>query len=656
MISRRDLRKSGGRRFVVAVSVVLFVCAALIVYAKSARNAAGPFGLADDLPRGAIVYAQFADLPALVERWESSSLKRQYLDSTNFKQFQKRHLALKLVERWEEFNNALGFTLDAGALTGATEASAAVAVYDIGRLDLVFVAPLSDERAALSRFIQSRDQFEETELPDGTLVYSRDVEADRGRQKQKILFATTRGRFVLATSEPLLLRALANVAGRSKQDRLSDDASFKTLSREVRPHFVTVWVDQSKLNDDWYFKHYWAMSSKEQLRGIRAGMFDLEMLEGRWVERRNFLLTGKESPKKRAITSREARRLAGMIPADVPYLKVISLDEDSEAAAQMVRGAVLDRLTFEEHKGEARSWSRSSYNDSDFEVDRAEDGWWGGSRYASLGYEYDSSVNDPDDAGERDADEADESRLRVEVESQAVAKLARALATAQPHFAAAAESPQALSGTLFAEFRRALILNLRRPAALDRQAVEQSLAELVGSRLTVAGASANLKWTSKVGDSEAWRELELPMLGWKICYALKDGELIVTNSAELLAAIMDGSAARQKQPPPKDFRPDTPLEDLTIIRTNRREEVFDRIVENLDAQRIKAYRKARRSDSAGEEDHSDGASQEFFSGNISSLLDVGSAVSQIEIKRSFSPNRLREEVEIGFHPTPKPNH
>jgi hypothetical protein len=51
----------------------------------------------------------------------------------------------------------------------------------------------------------------------------------------------------------LLVRAIANVNGKSPKDRLSDDPAFKTLSSIVSPHFAAIWVDQAKLNEDYYF-------------------------------------------------------------------------------------------------------------------------------------------------------------------------------------------------------------------------------------------------------------------------------------------------------------------------------------------------------------------------------------------------------------------
>ena len=48
---------------------------------------------------------------------------------------------------------------------------------------------------------------EET-LENGTIVYRAKVEADRGRQKQELIFTNAKGRFVLATSEKLLAQTL----------------------------------------------------------------------------------------------------------------------------------------------------------------------------------------------------------------------------------------------------------------------------------------------------------------------------------------------------------------------------------------------------------------------------------------------------------------
>src|SRR5215216_5705727 len=177
--------------FIQSIPIVLvLIVVAFVVFARTTHKPRGEYGLANDLPRGAFVYAQFSNLPALIEEWDRSELKERYLKSTNYRQLQNRHLVLKLMSRWQEFNDALGFQIDVPTITGAAETGAALAVYDIGQLDLVFIAPLSEEKIALTQFFTNKDQFEEAEAPGGEVYYRQAVEADHGRQKQVLAFAT----------------------------------------------------------------------------------------------------------------------------------------------------------------------------------------------------------------------------------------------------------------------------------------------------------------------------------------------------------------------------------------------------------------------------------------------------------------------------------
>jgi len=616
--------------------VVLIVCAGLFVYARTRSNKSA-FSLAEDFPRGALVYAQFGDLPALIKQWDQSRLKQQYLDSTNYKQFQHRHLALKLIERWEEFNSALGFPLDTTAIRGAADTGAAIAIYDLGRLDLVFIAPMSEEKVAATKFFKSKEQFEETELPDGTAYYRHEVEADRGRQKQALVFAAVKGHFILATNEQLLLRAIANINDRSHKDRLSDDPAFKTLSAVMNPHFVTVWVDQAKLNDDYYFKHYWLMQNMDQLKVVRAGMFDLELQDGQWTERRDFLTTGKESRKSFPIAAAEIARMQAQIPNDVPFLKVESLGDDPTLTASLIHDALLDGRPSREQKQRSKSWSWESHSDNEFYSAFNEDtGEY--DRYSYLSPEYDSMIDDPHDARISRNEEPGENPLRYELERQFATQLQQALGPAHPLAAVVATSPRTSAGPLFVEFRRVAILTLQAPANLNRAVLEEAISKAAQSRLTAAGPSVDLKWVGHDENDQSWRELELPMLGWHFCYALRDRELILANSPQLLNSVLGARG----QKPNAQMQSGSSLDDLTILRLDQRKQAFDDVMGKLDAEAIKARQQTRNKSN----DASDGSSAEFFSENLSSLLDVSSAVTKIEIKRSSSANRLHEEIDL----------
>src|ERR1043165_7159 len=613
---------------------LVLICVALIVYARSTRSSKNPYSLAEDLPRGALVYAQFQNLPELIKQWEQSQLKERYFSSTNYQQLQHRHLALKLISRWEEFNEALGFPLDLAAIGSSTDGAAAVAVYDIGQLDVLFVAPISEEKVALTQFFKRKDQFEEAETPDGTPYYFHTVEADRGRQKQVLAFATVNGRFLLGTNEKLFLRAVANIKRRATNDSIAGDPAFATLSRKVNPHFATIWVDQSKLNSDYYFKHYWLMRNVAELKTIRAGIFDLEQQQSKWIERREFLTTAPVARADSGMAAAELRQLYSHIPDDAPYVRLRSVVNNGALPGKIIRDTLFDSPV--EPDRSHRSWSWDSYSSDDF-YPTSDDGDDSYDRYSELDDSYDKTINDPYDARVGERAEPGRNPLAAELEHQFLTGLQNVLSPARPSAVAVSTTPYATKGPLFVEFRRVAIFNLQSPGNLRRELLEQTVAQGAQGRLTVVDSGSQPKWESRSAAGLAWRSLDLPMLGWEICYALNDNLLILSNSNELMKAVLESHEKNQLS----SVSITAGIDDLTIIRFDRRKESFDDIVNVLDAGGIKQQQQAGSADKGSIK-----GSQEFFSGNISSLLNVASDMSRIEIKRKSAGNNLHEEIEL----------
>ncbi len=637
MFSDIDYRRIIMRSFITAGSLGALVLIGLTINAVTASRASGGFELAKDFPRGAVVYAQFKDLPAAIKQWEESSIKERYLASVNYRKMWTRHLANKLFSRWEEFNAAAGFTLETSVFSAIADNRAAIAIYDIGRLDLIIVAPLSDAKFEVTQFFQNKDNFEVMELPDGTSYYLRDVEADSGRQNQQIGFAQLNGRFVIATSEKLLLRAIANIRGGSKKDRMTDEPSFQSLSKTVTPHFITVWVNQTRLNDDWYFKRYWAMRNPEELKNIRAGIFDLEIQSNRWVERREFLFDGRVPAAGAALSKKTLQQIERIIPEDVAFARIRAIGADQKAAIEMVRDTLFDRKV--EGQSESRDWNWRRYDSSDFDVAADEEEFYGHSRYSRLSNRYDLDVDDPDDAGERGADGAGVAELRLKGEAKFSTSLSSALKPAGPSVAAKIADPRAAEGPLFAEFRKAAIIALENPASLERESFESAIAGLAASRLMIAGAPATFDWSDRNANGAAWREMRLPMLGRSFCYGIRGQYLVISNNPKTLESLMAVSKSKN------NLQIDTPAHELTIIRLSERETAFDQIFAKLDEPRIKAYWEERRGEKIARLSPNE-PSMEFFSGEIPSLLDVAAPARQIRIQRSYSAGRLREEVAI----------
>jgi hypothetical protein len=637
MFSNTDYRQLIKRSLFAAGLLAALVCIGVAINAVSAGRAADGFELANDFPRGAVVYAQFQDLPAAVKQWDESALKERYLKSVNYQKLWSRHLANKLFSRWEEFNTAAGFSIGASAFSAVADNRAAIAVYDIGRLDLIVIAPLGDAKFAVTQFFQNKDNFEKLEAPGGAVYYLSDVEADSGRQKQQIGFAQLKGRFILATSEKLLLRAIANIRGQAKKDRMTDEPAFQTLSKTMKPHFMTVWVNQERLNDDWYFKRYWAMRNVADLKNMRAGIFDLELQNKRWVERREFLLEGRAPNPGAALSKQSLQQIERIIPADAPFAQMRAAGGDQDPSAEMIRDALFDGKL--EAARTRSDWNWNRYDDSEFEApDETEDSYEG-SRYAYLSNRYNLDVDDPEDAGERGAGEIDAAAIRLKGDTELSAALSSALQPARPSVAASIARPRAVDGPLFAEFRRAAIIALDNPTALERAALERSIARLAANRLMIAGARAPFEWNSQSANGAEWREMRIPMLSQTAGYGLRGRHLIVSNNAELLASLMTDVQSK------REIQSRSPLHELTVIRFSERAAAFDQIFAKLDEPRIKAYWKERR----GEEIKQLGPnepSMEFFSGEVASLLDVAAPLEQVRIQRSYADGRLREEVAM----------
>lgn len=576
------------------ITVLIVAALAFIALSQIKRKAATP---AEDFPREALVYIQIKDLPAFIKLWNDSEFKQKYLESQSFIEFKNRHLGLKLARRWEEFNAASGFPIDLEAVGGLAQASAAVALYDVGKLDFVFIAPVSDAGFAAIKFVRNQDKFAEETLDDGTIIYRAEVEADRGRQKQELIFTNLKGRFILATSEKLLAQTLDNINGKSAKNRLSSEPSFSALSEKIEPHAATVWVNQTALNADYYFKRYWLMPDAENLKNIRAGIFDFSMEEGKLVERRKFLLN--QAASLSSVETAKAETMLAMLPENIPFYRLQAAN--NQAVDGAIRETIFDRRKVSV-KTKRRSHYYSSYSYDDFS----------GDDYDYLSAEFDRAIDETDEA-------------EIIESSETKADLAKLLQTANPQIVLTFTRPEVQPAPLFVEFRRAAIFRLAAPARFNRETFEATAGKILAAQMLISAPDAPLRWETKSENDFAWRELKLPMLDWEINYAVRGEEMILTNDAGFLREI-----AANKNPQETDASA-SPFTRLTVLNLDRRETAYSQIFAEI----------ARES-----------ATDDFFTGNIESLLDSLSEVSKIEIKENHSRNLLEEEVTVTWSDLP----
>src|SRR5215211_6857155 len=131
--------------------LLLILLMVVAMWHRSDGQAQRPVGdqlrLAGVMPRGALVYLQARDLGALMKAWLASSVRDQFYKSKSYAAFTKSRIYLKLQDRLNDIEKAVGFGLSEERLAEIAGGQSAISIYDIGKLELVFITELPRDRA-----------------------------------------------------------------------------------------------------------------------------------------------------------------------------------------------------------------------------------------------------------------------------------------------------------------------------------------------------------------------------------------------------------------------------------------------------------------------------------------------------------------------------
>ena len=166
-------------------------------------------GIAALLPAGATLVLQAKDFASLVGDWNTSAEKTKWLASANYEAFSRSRLFLRLEGAYGEFAAAAGVPPDMALVSAVAGAESALALYDIGKLEFLYVTRLPSARAMENALWRTRGTYEPREAA-GTPFYVRvDPES-----KRVVAFGVRDQYLVLATREDLLAGALTLIGGR----------------------------------------------------------------------------------------------------------------------------------------------------------------------------------------------------------------------------------------------------------------------------------------------------------------------------------------------------------------------------------------------------------------------------------------------------------
>lgn len=236
-------------------------------------------------PAGALLYVEARDLGGLLADWNRSVEKREWLDSANFRDFERSRLMIRLAEARSEFAAAAGFAPDMALLESAAGGESALAVYDIGNLHLLYITRLSSARAAETALGRARATFQPRKAGGADFHVKTDPASQR-----VVAFAITRDLLIAGTREDLVANTLAILAGESKPALAGEPWAAEAMkaapsgARDLR-----LVAHLERLVKTPHFRSYWAPGNITALSAYRSSISSLTREGDRWTEHRVLL-------------------------------------------------------------------------------------------------------------------------------------------------------------------------------------------------------------------------------------------------------------------------------------------------------------------------------------------------------------------------------
>ncbi|HEX9200010.1 MAG TPA: hypothetical protein VF865_10660 [Acidobacteriaceae bacterium] len=484
------------KRIAAFILVVLLGVAGWATYQNIAQLPAA--SLARLMPQDAVLLLEASDFRAALADWNSSPQKQLWLNTDNHEVFSRSRLLLRLKQAQDEFAAAAGLAPDMSFLGDVAGEQSALAVYDIGKLQLLYVTHLPSARAMQSGIWQQRGKFETREINGKQFYVRTDPQSQRAAA-----FAIADDYLILATREDLVAGALSLLANQ-KTTSLSQQGWFvNAIQAAKEPSELRLVVHLAEVAKTPQFRTYWVQQNITEMRKYESSVSDLFRSATTYREERVLLLKDKPEVSPDTDAGPQVAELMRLIPPETGFYRASALPSVEDSLALLEQKVLPPRL------GPAPD-SRLAPN-----VPSA-------GQPTGSETNLDARIDVPPSTSA--AQSNDDSALNELV------KQANVRAALQLH------GSQADADGIFVRLHSTIVL--RAAADWDEASVQETIQRMVASRLTAS--TLGVQWR-KAGGARGYSELDGLA---RIALAIRGKYLLASDDPATLAAVL----ARFSQP------------------------------------------------------------------------------------------------------------
>ena len=295
------------------VLIVLLLASACIGVGWAAHQNAVPAGpaLSSYVPAGALVYLETKDFSSLLSAWNGSSEKQSWVKSDNYEVFSRSRLFLRLKEASDQFTVAAGLPPDMKFLSQVAGKQSAIALYDIGKLQFIYVTKLASASSMQTALWQSRAKFETRSAGNVNFYFRREPESEK-----EVAFAVSGDYLLLATREDLMAGALQLLGGSKDRAIEAEEWWSQSVASAGSPGDLRMVLNLEKIVPSPYFRSYWIQQNITDMKQYRAAVTDLFVSAKEYREERVLLkktVTGEQKSTEQSAAS--VADLVRLIPA-----------------------------------------------------------------------------------------------------------------------------------------------------------------------------------------------------------------------------------------------------------------------------------------------------------------------------------------------------